>query len=174
MTTAELLLQDLDSEFQIHAGLSNECRRTNPITSRMRSPCRWASSPCIAPLCRSSAATSWKTTGWILPRRNILIADLTFTSREDCLKRLDESAAKLRTALAAATDEQLAAQWPFSFGEHLISNALTIAHLSRHVLQPHGPSRRAAGRLSEAEQCARPGALRPFCRRAVVAEIAHP
>jgi uncharacterized damage-inducible protein DinB len=49
-------------------------------------------------------------------------SDLTLTTRAACLQRLDESAAKCRAALAAASDEDLAKAWPFSFGEHKISN----------------------------------------------------
>jgi uncharacterized damage-inducible protein DinB len=48
-------------------------------------------------------------------------SDLIFTTRAACLQRLDESAAKCRAALAAASDEDLARTWPFSFGEHIIS-----------------------------------------------------
>lgn len=69
--------------------------------------------------------------------------DLAFTSREQCLKEFDENAAKCRAALAAATDEQLATLWRFSFGEHLISHDSRSAsfrrmffnHLIHHVAQ---------------------------------------
>ena len=68
---------------------------------------------------------------------------LVFESRELCLERLDESAAKCRTALAAASDEHLAKLWPFSFGEHMISNAsryktyrlMFFNHLIHHTAQ---------------------------------------
>jgi uncharacterized damage-inducible protein DinB len=70
-------------------------------------------------------------------------ADLTFTTTEAALARLDESAALGRAALAAASDEHLAAPWPFAFGEHTISNvsrALTFRmmcfnHLIHHTAQ---------------------------------------
>lgn len=70
-------------------------------------------------------------------------ADLTFTSRQECLKQFDESAAKCRAALAAATDEHMAARWRFSFGEQLISNesrsrsfrSMCFDHLIHHVAQ---------------------------------------
>ncbi len=69
--------------------------------------------------------------------------DLNFTSREQCLKQFDENAAKCHAALAAASDEQLAAPWRFSFGEHLISNdsrslsfrRMFFNHLIHHVAQ---------------------------------------
>ncbi len=49
-------------------------------------------------------------------------ADLTYTSRKECLRAFDESVAKCRAALAAASDDELAKPWKFSFGEYLISN----------------------------------------------------
>jgi uncharacterized damage-inducible protein DinB len=68
---------------------------------------------------------------------------LDFTTREHCLKTFDESAAQCRAALAAATDEQLAAPWKFSFGEHVISNhsrsltyrLMCFNHMIHHVAQ---------------------------------------
>jgi uncharacterized damage-inducible protein DinB len=70
-------------------------------------------------------------------------ASLVFESRELCLERLDESAAKCRAALAACSDEDLAKLWPFSFGEHMISNAsrsktyrlMCFNHLIHHTAQ---------------------------------------
>ncbi|MGH9584552.1 MAG: DinB family protein [Bryobacteraceae bacterium] len=68
---------------------------------------------------------------------------LDFKSREECLKQFDDIAAKCRAALAAATDEQLAARWRFSFGEQIISNdtrllsfrRMCFNHLIHHVAQ---------------------------------------
>jgi uncharacterized damage-inducible protein DinB len=70
-------------------------------------------------------------------------ADLTFTTREACLQRLDETAPKCRAAIAAASDEHLAAIWKFSFGEHVISEVSRAAsfrimcfnHLVHHTAQ---------------------------------------
>lgn len=70
-------------------------------------------------------------------------SSLMFESRELCLQRLDESAAKCRAALAAASDEHLEAVWPFSFGEHMISNVarsltfrmMCFNHLIHHTAQ---------------------------------------
>lgn len=70
-------------------------------------------------------------------------ASLVFESRELCLERLDESAAKCRAALSAASDEDLAKLWPFSFGEHVISNVsrsmtyrmMCFNHLVHHTAQ---------------------------------------
>ncbi len=70
-------------------------------------------------------------------------SSLLFTSREECLNQFDESVPKCRAALAAATDEQLAAPWPFRFGDQFISNDSRAAsfrrmffnHLIHHVAQ---------------------------------------
>ena len=69
--------------------------------------------------------------------------DLTFTTREHCLQLLDEGAAKCRAAIAAASDEHLAAPWKFSFGEHEISHdsrslsfrKMCFNHLVHHTAQ---------------------------------------
>ena len=70
-------------------------------------------------------------------------ASLAFESSALCLERLDESAAKCRAALASASDEHLARLWPFSFGEHKISNLtrsktyrlMFFNHLIHHTAQ---------------------------------------
>ena len=69
--------------------------------------------------------------------------DLVFKSREDCLRQLDEAAAKCRAALAGASDEQLTANWRFTWGEQVISDAPRSAtfrgmffnHMVHHVAQ---------------------------------------
>jgi len=68
---------------------------------------------------------------------------LVFESRELCLECLDESSAKCRAAIASALDEHLEKLWPFSFGEHMISNVarsmtfrmMFFNHLIHHTAQ---------------------------------------
>jgi uncharacterized damage-inducible protein DinB len=68
---------------------------------------------------------------------------LVFTTREECLRLLDESAAKCRAAIAATSDEAMAVKWLFSFGEHIILNAprmlafrqMCFNHLLHHTSQ---------------------------------------
>ena len=70
-------------------------------------------------------------------------SDLTFTTVATALQRLDESAAKCRAALAAASDEHLSAPWKFTFGEHLISHnsrsksfrVMCFDHMIHHTAQ---------------------------------------
>jgi uncharacterized damage-inducible protein DinB len=49
-------------------------------------------------------------------------ADMTYRTRDITLATFDAAAAEARKALAAASDEELAAKWPFRFGEYLISD----------------------------------------------------
>jgi uncharacterized damage-inducible protein DinB len=70
-------------------------------------------------------------------------SDFTFTTREACLQRLDESSAKCRAAIAKASNDHLTALWKFSFGEHVISQTprsmsfrtLCFDHLIHHPAQ---------------------------------------
>ena len=70
-------------------------------------------------------------------------ASLAFTTRAAALERLDESAAKCRASIAAASDEHLSAPWKFSFGEQIISNSprslafrqMCFNHLIHHTAQ---------------------------------------
>ncbi len=68
---------------------------------------------------------------------------LVFTTRDECLRHLDESAAKCRAALETADDEAMVRPWRFSFGEHLILNTpravafrqMCFNHLVHHTSQ---------------------------------------
>jgi uncharacterized damage-inducible protein DinB len=69
--------------------------------------------------------------------------DLTFTTHEACLRQLEETSAKCRAAIAAASDEHLSASWKFSFGQQLISHnprsmafrTMCFDHLIHHTAQ---------------------------------------
>ena len=68
---------------------------------------------------------------------------LVFTTREACLQQIDETSARCRSAIAAASDEHLAHPWRFSFGEQLILEAprslafrqMCFNHLIHHTAQ---------------------------------------
>jgi uncharacterized damage-inducible protein DinB len=78
-----------------------------------------------------------------LAKSNRPHSDLTFRSREECLKRFDESAGQCRRVVADVSDEALAEPWRFSWGEHVISNnpratsfrLLFLYHMVHHVAQ---------------------------------------
>ena len=143
MRTAELLLQDFDSE------MSNT-RRTLERVPEEKPDYRAHDKSMPMGRLAMHCATLPLFGSYLIEDEGMDLAaskrpqsDLTFTSREQCLKQFDENAARCRAALAAATDEQLAAPWRFSFGEQLISNdarsssfrRIFFNHLIHHVAQ---------------------------------------
>jgi uncharacterized damage-inducible protein DinB len=66
-----------------------------------------------------------------------------FTTSEDAVKKLEESAKACRDAIVSASDEALSKSWKFSFGEHLISEMprsttfriMFFNHLIHHTAQ---------------------------------------
>ncbi len=143
MKTAELLLQDFDSE------MSNTRRTLERVPDDKPD---YKAHDKSMPMGRLAmhCATLPLFGAYIIEDANMDLAapkrpqsDLTFKSREECLKQFDESAARCRAALSAASDEHMAAQWRFTFGEHLISDAprsvnfrrIFFNHLIHHVAQ---------------------------------------
>jgi len=66
--------------------------------------------------------------------------DLKFTSRENLLHIFDESVSKLRSALTATSDADLAQTWEFSFKGQVFSEesrAVTILHMGLGHLIHH-------------------------------------
>ncbi len=143
MTTAELLLQDFDSE------MSNTRRTLERLPEDKPDYKPHDKSMPMGRLAMHCATLPLFGTyliedeGMDLAAPKHPQADLNFTSREQCLKQFDENAAKCRAAIAGASDEQLAAVWRFSFGEHPISNdsrsssfrSICFNHLIHHVAQ---------------------------------------
>ena len=143
MSTAELLLQDFDSE------MSNTRRTLERVPDGKPDYKAHEKSMPMGKLAMHCATLPLFGTYLIEDEGMDLAApkrphvDLIFTSREACLKQFDESAAKCRAALASATDQQLAAPWRFSYGEQLISNdprslsfrRMFFNHLIHHVAQ---------------------------------------
>ena len=143
MTIAELLLQDFDSE------MSNTRRTLERIPEDKPGYKPHGKSMPMGTLAMHCATLPLFGT-YIIEDDDMDLAaprhphsDLNFTSREECLQQFDESAAKCRTAIAGASDQQLTAPWRFSFGEHLISHdsrslsfrRMFFNHLIHHVAQ---------------------------------------
>ncbi len=143
MTIAQILLQDFDAE------ISNTRRTLERVPEH---------SPAWVPHERSMPVGKLAMHCAGLPLFGVYVIEdegmdlaqskrphvpLVFTTRDECLRLLDESAARCRTALASATDEHLAHPWRFSFGEHLISDAprslsfrtMCFNHLIHHTAQ---------------------------------------
>lgn len=143
MKTAELLLQDFDSEMA-------NTRRTLERVPNDRSDFKPHEKSMPLGRLAMHCATLPRFGSYLIQDAGMNLAapshphpSLDFSSREECLKRFDESAAICRAALSSATDEQLAAPWPFRFGEQVISNdsrslsfrRMCMNHLIHHVAQ---------------------------------------
>ena len=143
MSTAETLLLDFDTE------ISNTRRTLERIPADKPD---WVPHPKSMPMGRLAmhCATMPLFGFYILTDDGMDLAapkhphaSLVLTSTEDMLRQLDENAAKLRSALAAATDDQVAADWPFTFGPQVISKTsrtltyrmMFLNHLIHHTAQ---------------------------------------
>jgi uncharacterized damage-inducible protein DinB len=143
MTTAELLLEDFDVE------ISNTRRTLERVPNDKPDWVPHDKSMKLGKLAMHCATMPLfgyyilEDDGMDMANSKRPHAPLIFESRELCLERLDESAAKCRAALAASSDEDLAKLWPFSFGEHMISNVsrsktyrlMCFNHLIHHTAQ---------------------------------------
>ncbi len=143
MTTADILLQDFDTE------ISNTRRTLERVPDgKPDFKCHDKSMPLgkLAMHC----ATMPLFGSYIMEDDGMDMAaplhphvPLVFESREACLRQFDRNAAKCRAALAAASDKALAQPWPFRFGEKIILNkprSLTFRqmcfnHLIHHTAQ---------------------------------------
>ncbi len=143
MTTADILLQDYDTE------ISNTRRTLERVPEGVND---WACHPKSMPLgklamhCASLPMFGY----YILEDDGMDMAaptrpriPLVFESRELCLQHLEEAAAKCRAAIAAASDEDFAHIWRFTFGDQVISavprsqtfRTMCFDHLIHHTAQ---------------------------------------
>ncbi len=143
MTIADILLQDFDTE------ISNTRRTLERVPEgKPDFKCHDKSMPLgkLAMHCATMplfGAYIMEDPGMDLATPKHPHIPLVFESREACLRQFDENAAKCRAAIAAASDDDLAQPWRFSFGEHLISDnprSLTFRqmcfnHLVHHTAQ---------------------------------------
>jgi uncharacterized damage-inducible protein DinB len=143
MTIAEILLQDFDIE------ISNTRRTLERVPEGKNDfKCHDKSMPLgkLAMHCATLPLFGY----YLLEDDSMDIAapkrphvPLVFTTSETALTQLDESAAKCRASLTAASDEHLSQPWKFSYGEQLISNnprslcfrQMFFNHLVHHTAQ---------------------------------------
>ncbi|MGD0799445.1 MAG: DinB family protein [Acidobacteriaceae bacterium] len=136
MTTAELLLQDFDVEMastrRVLTRISDDKPNYKPHEKSMAMG-RLAMHVATLPLFGKTILT---TPSMDLANPNQKWPDMTFVSRDRLLAAFDENAAAARAALAAASDADLAANWKFSFGDHVISDGpRSLAY--RHMFFNH-------------------------------------
>jgi uncharacterized damage-inducible protein DinB len=122
MTTAEILLEDFDAEM---AGTRKTLERIpeekpdyKPHDKSMVCG-KLAMHVAALPLFAKYILTE---PGMNMADSQLPKADLTFRTRDIMLATFDAYAADARKALAAASDQDLATKWKFSFGDYVISD----------------------------------------------------
>ena len=138
MTASELLLQDYDMETsmtrRILAAIPEDKPDFKPHEKSMalgRLAVHVATLPRFGTTILTTPSLDLATAKW---------PNMTFVSREKLLADFDSLAAECRAALAAASDEDLAAHWKFSFGDRVISDSprsLTYRHMFFNHLIHH-------------------------------------
>lgn len=143
MTTAQVLLQDFDTE------ISNTRRTLERIPEDKRA---WAPHPKSMPFGRLAmhCATLPLFGSYVLEDEGMNLAEpkrphpsLEFTTTANALQQLDEGAARCRTVLEAASDEALAAEWLLTWGPQVIFRGprsiayrmMFLNHLIHHTAQ---------------------------------------
>jgi uncharacterized damage-inducible protein DinB len=141
MTTAELLLQDYDMEMGMTRRTlervpedKGEYKPHEKSMAMGRLAVHVATLPRLGTFILTTPSLDLTTAKW---------PDMTFVSRQKLLADFDVLAAEARAALAAASDDELAATWKFSFGDKVISNSarslafrhMFVNHLIHHRAQ---------------------------------------
>ena len=122
MTTAELLLQDYDGEMAATRRILDRVPDGDPAWKphdKSMPVGRLAMHVATLPLFGKTILT---TPGMDMADKSHSWPDMTFTTREHLLETFDKNAADTRATLASLTNEQLASNWKFSFGEKIISD----------------------------------------------------
>jgi uncharacterized damage-inducible protein DinB len=120
MTTSELLLQDFDPEMRSTRRILERIPDDKPDFKpheKSMAMGRLAMHVATLPFFCKTILT---TTSFDMANPSQQRPDLTFRTTEILVATFDAHAAAARAALVAATDEELAANWKFSFGEHVI------------------------------------------------------
>ena len=121
MKTAELLLQDFDTEVAMTRRILEKVPENNPEYK-----CHEKSMPLGKLAMHVATLPMFGKTILTTPEMNMADPnhkwpDMTFRTREHALTTFDQAAAECRAALAGLSDESLAETWKFSFGDHVIS-----------------------------------------------------
>jgi uncharacterized damage-inducible protein DinB len=138
MTAAEMQLQDYDMEMGMTRRILERVPEDKPDYK-----CHDKSMPMGRLAVHVATLPRLGTTILTTPSLDLATAkwpDMTFVSREKLLADFDALAAEARAALAAASDADLAANWKFSFGDHVISNSprsLAFRHMFFNHLIHH-------------------------------------
>jgi len=140
MTTAEILLQDYDIEMAMTRRILERVPEDNPDYK-----CHEKSMP-LGKLTMHVATlpvfgkTILTTPNMDMKDPKTSWPDMTFRNRDIALATFDAAAADARAALVASSDADLAANWKFSVGDHVISNgprSLAFKHMYFNHLIHH-------------------------------------
>jgi uncharacterized damage-inducible protein DinB len=143
MTTAELLLQDYDTE------IANTRRTLERVPEGKNDWVPHEKSMKLGTLAMHCATMTlfgvyvMEDPGMDMMASTRPHVPLVFTTTEACVAALDENAARCRAAIAAASDEHFLEPWPFSVGPNVISNfsryktlrLWSMNHLIHHTAQ---------------------------------------
>jgi uncharacterized damage-inducible protein DinB len=123
MTTAELLLQDYDTEMKSTRRVLERIPDNNPeykCHDKSMPLGRLAMHVATLPAFGRVVLT---TPGMDMADPNHKFPDNTWRTRDIALTTFDANAAAARAALASLSDSQLAEHWKFSFGDNVISDS---------------------------------------------------
>jgi uncharacterized damage-inducible protein DinB len=140
MTTAELLLQDYDTEIAMTRRVLERIPEDFPDFK-----CHDKSMPLGKLAMHVATLPIFGKTILTTPSMNMADPatkwpDQTFSTRDHALATFDAAAQEARTALAACSDATLAEPWKFSFGDQVISNSprsLAYRHMCFNHLLHH-------------------------------------
>jgi uncharacterized damage-inducible protein DinB len=136
MTTSELLLQDYDMEIAMTRKILERVPEDLPDFKPHEKSMPLGKLIMHIALMPFFGLTILTTPSLNMATYKLQWPDSTFSTRESALASFDTLAAECRTALTAASDEDLAATWKFAFGDHVISDGpKSLAY--RHMFMNH-------------------------------------
>ena len=140
MTTAELLLQDYDIEMGMTRRIIERVPEDNPDFKCHEKSMALGKLTMHVSTLPVFGKTILTTPSMDLKDPKTSWPDMTFRTRDIALATFDAAAAAARAALAASSDADLAANWKFSFGDHVISDgprSLAFKHMFFNHLIHH-------------------------------------
>jgi uncharacterized damage-inducible protein DinB len=136
MTTAEILLQDYDMEMGMTRRTLERVPEDNPDFKPHEKSMALGKLTMHVATMPFFGKVILTTPSLDMSNSNISWPDMTFRTRESTLAIFDAGAAEARSALAAASDADLAANWKFSFGDRVLSDGpRSLAY--RHMFFNH-------------------------------------
>jgi uncharacterized damage-inducible protein DinB len=140
MTTAEILLQDYDIEIAMTRKIIERVPEDIPGYKPHEKSMPLGQLAMHVATLPSFGATILTTPSMNMADPATKWPDQTFSTRDHALATFDAAAKETRAALLASSDADLAANWKFSFGDHVISDgprSLAYKHMFFNHLIHH-------------------------------------